>query len=521
MAGHIVGWMRPALLAAAVLCLGCPTLADLPVHCVRSQLEGDWDFFLGAAGPERTSCGHQSPDREDGQPEVALAEIAEQKLVTLGQPNVAKTASDLAGRWTMIYDEGFQVDVDNLSLFAFSRFDLAVSDYRRQNVSRCGETQLGWYRSADRTRWGCYYAKKRVGAAELAALIFSAPAPRQKTGAYELPLGLDFHSLFVSGLNSLQGLWTAKAHDKFVGKSLREMNSMAGISRPYSEALASQPQEPAVAPSFLQARMTSKRSFLGAVGSAIAEEPELPGSWDWRNASGVNYLDEVLDQGECGSCYMVATTAMLSARHRIRQRDPALEAFSIEFPLYCSEYNQGCSGGYAFLASRWASDAGLVPKSCGEYASSSGRCSLRCDVDGLQRRWRADNHHYVGGYYGAATEPAMMRELVRGGPLVVSFEPKADVMYYNGGIYASTPNQHAEWERVDHAVLLVGYGEENGHKYWVLQNSWGTDWGEDGFFRMARGTDESGIESIAVAADVVEDTRPPAQLLRSVSLAAA
>jgi cathepsin C len=65
-----------------------------------------------------------------------------------------------------------------------------------------------------------------------------------------------------------------------------------------------------------------------------------------------------------------------------------------------------------------------------------------------------------------------------------------------------------EWERVDHAVLLVGFGEEQGKKYWLLQNSWGEDWGEGGFFRMARGTDESGIESIVVGADVVEEPEP-------------
>merc|ERR1719399_161147 len=87
-------------------------------------------------------------------------------------------------------------------------------------------------------------------------------------------------------------------------------------------------------------------------------------------------------------------------------------------------------------------------------------------------------------------------------------------MFYSDGIYESADTEkkaaawfasRPEWERVDHAVLAVGWGEEDGKKYWKLQNSWGEDWGEDGFFRMMRGTDESGIESIAVAADVVVD----------------
>merc|ERR1719356_1741552 len=81
--------MQPALPVAAalkvaflVLSLLPQTGADLPVHCLRHQIQGEWDFFLGPAGAERSSCGHESPDHEERQPEVSLAEVHEQKRIT-------------------------------------------------------------------------------------------------------------------------------------------------------------------------------------------------------------------------------------------------------------------------------------------------------------------------------------------------------------------------------------------------------------------------------------------------------
>ena len=81
-----------------------------------------------------------------------------------------------------------------------------------------------------------------------------------------------------------------------------------------------------------------------------------------------------------------------------------------------------------------------------------------------------------------------MKEIYEGGPVVMNFEPNYDFMFYEKGIYSSR-GEHSnipvkqEWEKVDHSVLCYGWGEENGEKYWLLQNSWGPEWGEQGNFR--------------------------------------
>lgn len=212
---------------------------------------------------------------------------------------------------------------------------------------------------------------------------------------------------------------------------------------------------------------------------------------------------------------MVSAMRMLTARHRIKINDTTAEPWSISFPLHCSEYNQGCKGGYAFLATKWSEEVGLVPESCAEY-DTRGKCQITCDLKKIAKRYRATNHRYLGGWYGNSDPASIMLEVYKNGPVVVSFEPTDSFMLYGGGIFSTMEvgvpaplyKSSIEWQQVDHAVLLVGWGEEYGQKFWIIQNSWGESWGEGGFFRISRGLNDAGIESIVVAAEVVEADSP-------------
>jgi|Transcript_112411 cathepsin C len=522
---------------------------DLPVHCLRHQIDGEWEFSLSAPSKHRSSCGHQRPDVEEVQPQ-GIDAPASKKRIILSEPNVAKSSSGAIGTYTMVYDEGFELQIDGQVYFAFSKFDLAgkgeTNTTENAKRSHCGETARGWFRDQARSMWGCYSAKK---VQQSLSLLSIAPSPKPFSLGYDKPRSLAWHSRRVHQINMMQSAWTARVYNRFVGKSLREMNSYAGIRRtmprqapvglPRRNALlelgASSCPELPVTKRPRQGEILSKlllkgqkplkpcqlkrelQTFEQPPDKLILEvEKTLPKEFDWRKArGGRNFLEPVMDQADCGSCYAVSTMRMLTARHKIETNNTNAEPWSISFPLHCGEYTQGCKGGYGFLVSKWSEDVGLIPASCSPY-NTSGTCHSTCDPKTMKKRYRAANHHLVGGFYGNSSSVPMMLELFNNGPLVVSFEPTDDFMMYSGGIFSQlevsvpTPlvKHNSEWQKVDHAVLLIGWGEENGQKYWMVQNSWGADWGEGGYFRIARGINDSGVESQAEGAEVVEDERP-------------
>mmetsp|Transcript_36264 Transcript_36264/g.66429 ORF Transcript_36264/g.66429 Transcript_36264/m.66429 type:complete len:513 (+) Transcript_36264:85-1623(+) len=477
--------------------------ADLPVHCLRHQVVGEWRFSLGALTSERSSCGHSRPDLEEAQPLQAYLKPTETFMLTLHDPNEA-SAAGMQGRWTMIYDEGFEVSFDNVSFFAFSNFTF---DGQHHNVSHCGSTMVGWYSNTQRTKFGCYFGEK-VQPVKHTALLMQEKKPQPAQSIIDMDMQRTTVDKLNARLSLLQMGWKAREMDKWNGRTMKEVNDYVGLRR------VSQTVD--LHRDMLKQREEAPRSFLQRSRRHQLSTP-LPESWDWSDVNGIDYLEPVMDQADCGSCYAASSVRMLTARHKIGKNDTSLLPWSISFPLHCSEYNQGCKGGYGFLLAKWSSEVGLLPATCMRY-STTGTCKLECDLKDLgEKRYRVANHRYVGSYYGNANEKEIMHELYHNGPLAVGLQPDEDFMYYSEGVYRVSGAKTAsagghEWEQVDHGVLLVGWGVDNGTKYWKIQNSWGPDWGEDGFFRIARGTDESHIESMAEAADVVEDDQAGRQV---------
>lgn len=508
------------LLSACVV----PVVADLPVHCLRHQVVGNWKFILSKPSATRSGCGHHRPDIEEGQPSFAVVDdnkANEELTIELGQPNVAKINGQ-KGTWTMIYDEGIEVKVGNHVYMAFSNFSLNKGVAVSHNVSHCDGTQVGWYSDVERKEFGCFYGQ--LIKATDSKVVAASAKPKVGKLSDSKPLTHEIQKAKVDKINKniamLQLGWKACVHHRWNGMTMQELNNFAGIRR--TVPVHDQHREV-----FAQRSHTQHKSFLQRKGQIHSlRGGKLPDSWDWRDINGLDYTEPVMDQGDCGSCYDASSMRMLTARHKIAINDTTALPWSINFPLHCSEYNQGCKGGYGFLTAKWSGDVGLLPATCMRY-NTAGSCKLECDLEKDlkgQKRYRAANHRYINSWYGNfnSSVEAIKEEIYHGGPVVLSFEPAEDFMFYSEGVYRSAPADAAkgkgkvrplrkhtdhdqEWERVDHAVVTVGWGEDNGQKYWLIQNSWGPDWGEDGLFRIAMAEDESGIESIPEAADVIED----------------
>jgi C1A family cysteine protease len=257
--------------------------------------------------------------------------------------------------------------------------------------------------------------------------------------------------------------------------------------------------------------------YLNTPLDQIPEET-LPLNWDWRNVGGVSYVTEdVKVQGECGSCYVFSTISSLESRLRIRTNNKDKTQFSKEFPLSYNFYSEGCDGGYPFLVGKFFNEFEIIPEDCLPYKQSDKEYNKICDYKNIyKKKYRVSNYGYLGGFYGATNEVMMLKELRARGPFPGNILVPYTFNLYSHGIYSHSQlvknseklsttrmiDRKATWEKVEHSITIVGYGEENGIKFWIGKNTWGDNWGEDGYFRVLRGENEVSIESMGDVLDI-------------------
>lgn len=164
--------------------------------------------------------------------------------------------------------------------------------------------------------------------------------------------------------------------------------------------------------------------------------------------------------------------------------------------LNCDHNSNGCQGGHPLTAFKYMHDHGVPEEGCMRYMAKNMECTdinicRDCDPDSGCFAVKNYTKYYVDEYGSVAGEKNMMKEIYARGPITCSIAVPDDLMEYKGGIYRDTTGA----KTLDHAISVVGWGEENGQKYWIARNSWGTFWGEKGWFRIVRGENNLGIEA--------------------------
>jgi len=130
-------------------------------------------------------------------------------------------------------------------------------------------------------------------------------------------------------------------------------------------------------------------------------------------------------------------------------------------------------------------------------SESSPQCPTQCSADASSEHasFSDDKFSFRGDIIAAKGEAGIMQAIFTGGPVETAFTVYSDFENYDGGIY-----QHVTGDEAGgHAVKMVGWGEEGGVKYWKIANSWNKYWGEDGFFRILRGSNHCGVEDKVAA----------------------
>ncbi|KAM7277081.1 hypothetical protein ACFE04_018947 [Oxalis oulophora] len=213
----------------------------------------------------------------------------------------------------------------------------------------------------------------------------------------------------------------------------------------------------------------------------------LPPVKDWRDES---IVSPVKNQGHCGSCWTFSTTGALEAAYH-QAFGKGISLSEQQLVDCAGSYNNfGCNGGLPSQAFEYIKHiGGLDTEEAYPYTGKDGSCKFSSANVGVKVM------DSVNITLGAEDELKHAVGLVR--PVSVAFEVVDDgFRLYKSGVYTSTVCGSNPTD-VNHAVLAVGYGEEDGVSYWLIKNSWGGDWGDGGYFKMELGKNMCGVATCA------------------------
>ncbi|CCD11724.1 unnamed protein product, partial [Trypanosoma congolense IL3000] len=222
---------------------------------------------------------------------------------------------------------------------------------------------------------------------------------------------------------------------------------------------------------------------------------KAPEAVDWRKKGAVT---PVKDQGQCGSCWAFSAIGNIEGQWKVAGHE--LTSLSEQMLVSCDTNDFGCEGGLMDDAFKWivSSNKGNVfTEQSYPYASGGGNVPA-CDKSGKVVGAKIRDHVDL-----PEDENAIAEWLAKNGPVAIAVDATS-FQSYTGGVLTSCISEH-----LDHGVLLVGYDDTSKPPYWIIKNSWSKGWGEEGYIRIEKGTNQCLMKNLPSSAVVSGPPPPP------------
>jgi len=197
-------------------------------------------------------------------------------------------------------------------------------------------------------------------------------------------------------------------------------------------------------------------------------------------------IHPVRDQQKCGSCWAFAASEVLGDRFCIKSKEKINVILSPQDLVSCDKDDMGCNGGYLDKSWNYLINEGVVSDECFPYTSGTGDSGVCLISDGICTNPKIEfKKYYAQSFYNFKSSNEIKTDILYNGPVETGFLVYSDFLSYKSGIYRKNSDQIFG----GHAVKVVGWGldESTNTQFWVVANSWGPNWGENGFFRIEIG----------------------------------